>query len=61
MGLLGRTTEDGGHMAMTRKQRKALARHKANVKKRNVRTNNLKQNPLAPLLGTGKVFRLYDI
>lgn len=48
-------------MSMTHKQRKALARHKANVKKRNVRTNNLKQNPLAPLLGTGKVFRLYDI
>lgn len=43
------------------KKRKALARHKANVKKRNVRTNNMKANPLAPLIGPSRVFRLYDI
>lgn len=43
------------------KRRKALARHKANVKRRNIRTNNLKHNPVASLLGPHKVFRLYDI
>lgn len=46
---------------MTNKQRKALARHKAIVKKRNVRTNNLKFN-LAPYIpGRSRSYRLYDI
>ena len=43
------------------KRRKALARHKANVKKRNIRTNNMRHNPVASLLGRKQVFRLYDI
>lgn len=46
---------------MTNKQRKALARHKAIVKARNIRTNNLKFN-LAPYIpGRSRSYRLYDI
>ena len=58
---LRETSRTEANMAMTRKQRKALLRHKANVKRRNIRTNNLKANPWAPLVGAKKVFRLYDI
>lgn len=46
---------------MTHKQRKALARHKAIVKARNIRTNNLKFN-LAPYIpGRSRSYRLYDL
>lgn len=46
---------------MTHKQRKALARHKAIARKRNIRTNNLKFN-LAPYIpGRSRSYHLYDL
>lgn len=46
---------------MTHKQRKALALHKAIVRKRNIRTNNLKFN-LAPYIpGRSRSYHLYDL
>ena len=47
---------------MTRKQLKALKRHKEIVRKRNIRTNNLAVNPNSPVsFGTKHSYRLYDI
>lgn len=46
---------------MTHKQRKALARHKAIVRKRNIRTNNLKFNPVSYIIGRSHSYHLYDI
>lgn len=48
-------------MAMTKKQHKALARHKRIVRKRNIRTNNLKCAPMLFAPGTSKSYRLYEI
>ena len=44
-------------MGMTRKQRKALARHKAIAKARNIRTNNMKVNPYSLTIVVGKTKR----
>lgn len=46
---------------MNRKQLKALARHKAIVKKRNIRTNNLKSNLAAYIPSRSRSYRLYDL
>lgn len=46
---------------MTHKQRKSLARRKAIVKARNIRTNNLKFNPAPYIPGRSRSYRLYDI
>lgn len=46
---------------MTHKQRKALARHKAIVKAHNIRTNNLKFNPVSYIIGRSHSYHLYDI
>ena len=49
---------------MTHKQRKALARHKAIVKARNIRNNNLKANPWAlgnPLKPSRHTYRVWDL
>lgn len=48
-------------MTMTKKQRKALARHKRIVKKRNIRTNNLAVNPVLYAPGASRSYRLYFI
>ena len=49
-------------MAMTKKQHKALARHKRIVRKRNIRTNNVKGGtPMLFAPGTSKSYRLYEI
>ena len=46
---------------MTHKQLKALARHKAIVRKRNIRTNNLKFNPAPYIPGRSRSYHLYDL
>lgn len=46
---------------MTNKQRKALARHKAIVKARNIRTNNAKANPRSLLAGKSTSYRLWKL
>ena len=46
---------------MTSKQRKALARHKAIVKARNIRTNNMKDNPRSLLTGKSRSYRLWKL
>lgn len=48
-------------MTMTRKQHKALRRHKAIVREHNIRTNNLKYNPPLYVPGKSRSYRLYDI
>lgn len=45
---------------MTRKQLKAIRRHKAIVRKRNIRTNNLKQAPAMHFVNRSASYRLYD-
>lgn len=52
-------------MTMTKKQLKALRRHKRIVKKRNIRNNNLK-HPISSLRimqgrNPKRAYRLYDI
>ena len=46
---------------MERKQRKALARHKAIVKARNIRTNNAKANPRSLFAGKSRSYRLWNL
>lgn len=46
---------------MTDKQRKALARHKAIVKARNIRANNLKANPRSLFAGKSTSYRLWKL
>ena len=46
---------------MEHKQRKALARHKAIVKARNIRTNNLKANPRSLFAGKSTSYRLWTL
>ena len=48
-------------MSISKKQRKALAPHKAIVRKRNIRTNNMKVNPAKHISGGGHSYRLYDL
>lgn len=48
-------------MTMTKRQLKALRRHKRIVKKRNIRTNNLKLTPVLFAPGRSRSYRLYDI
>ena len=48
-------------MAMTRKQLKALRRHKLIAKKHNIRTNNLKWHPPLFIVGKPRSYRLYNI
>lgn len=48
-------------MSMTHKQRKALALHKAIVRKRNIRTNNLKANPRSLFAGKSTSYRLFNL
>lgn len=46
---------------MTRKQLKALNRHKRIVKRRNIRTNNLAVTPVLYAPGASRSYRLYKI
>ena len=46
---------------MTRKQLKALRRHKQIVRRRNVRTNNMKVTPVLFIVGRPRSYRLYNI
>lgn len=46
---------------MTRKQLKALNRHKRIVKRRNIRTNNLAVTPVLYAPGASRSYRLYRI
>lgn len=46
---------------MTRKQLKALRRHKQIVKRRNIRTNNLAVTPVLYAPGASRSYRLYTI
>lgn len=48
-------------MGMTKKQRKALARHKAIVRKRNIATNNLPYNPPRFAVGRSRTYRLWEL
>lgn len=48
-------------MTMTKKQLKAIRRHKSIVKKRNIRTNNLSVNPAQYVPGRSRSYRLYYI
>ena len=53
-------------MTMTRKQHKAIRRAKAIRKKRNVRTNNMSENPrrlgrALPFMRQSHTYRLYNI
>jgi len=48
-------------MTMTKKQIKALNRHKRITKKRNIRTNNMKYTPVLFAPGASKSYRLYFI
>lgn len=48
-------------MPISKKQRKALALHKAIVRKRNIRTNNLKANPRSSFFGKNASYRLFDL
>lgn len=51
-------------MAMNKKQLKAIRRHKAIAKRRNIRTNNLpdtKIQPLFDVLKMSRTYRLYNI
>ena len=44
-------------MGMTKKQRKSLARHKAIVKARSIRTNNMAVNPYSLTIVIGRTKR----
>ena len=44
-----------------RKRLKALRRHKSIVRKRNIRTNNMKVTPIRYIIGMGRSYRLYNI
>ena len=44
-----------------RKREKALDRHKAVVKSRNIRTNNLAYNPARYVPGRSRSYQLYNI
>ena len=46
---------------MTKKQLKALRRHKQIVRKRNIRTNNLSVTPMLHIPGRSHSYRLYDL
>ena len=46
---------------MTRKQLKAIRRHKAIVRARNIRTNNLRIVPVIHIVGRSRSCRLYNI
>lgn len=46
---------------ITKKQLKAIRRHKAIVKRRNIRTNNDKWNPPLFIVGRPRSYRLYNI
>ena len=46
---------------MTKKQLKALKRHKEHVRLRNIQTNNIPRNSLAQALWFAKFRRLYNI
>lgn len=48
-------------MTMTKKQLKALRRHKRIVRKRNVCTNNMSVTPALFLPGRSRSYRLYEI
>ncbi len=48
-------------MTMTRKQLKALRRHKRIVKERNIRTNNMRFTPVLFIPGRSRSYRLYEI
>ena len=52
-------------MTMTRKQLKAIRRSKANRKDRNIRTNNMSENPMrlgfSPFRHQRHTYRLYNI
>lgn len=46
---------------MTKKQLKALRRHKSIVRKRNIRNNNVAVTPATHLIGKSHTYRLYFI
>ena len=48
-------------MTMTRKQLKALRRHKHIVRERNIRTNNMRITPMLHIVGKSHSYRLYNI
>ena len=48
-------------MGMTRKQLKAIRRHKRIVRKRNIRTNNMSVTPALYAPGRSRSYRLYYI
>ena len=65
LALLAHQRKRGEPMTMTKKQLKALRRHKRIVKKRNIRNNNLK-HPISSLRimqgrNPKRAYRLYDI
>lgn len=48
-------------MTMTRKQKKALSRHKAIVKARNVRNNNLRYNAIGSFKRAIRAIKFWPI